>query len=179
MWATQKVCDHNPSVDNLKIKGLHYISVLELQVLAAYLMSFSLCSYLEEEHSTLIIYVNNQVWDNISVTVSARPLFKLLDGNVVFFWFKWLSSWITTGVRPGQTKIVNTVTSWNFFTHSLGKHGWWLYSIQVSKNNGETAKCLTPLHCTWIVTTDGIYQEEDPENRCRFKRDHDEACLSV
>ncbi|CAM4469478.1 unnamed protein product [Lepidochelys kempii] len=42
----------------------------------------------ESEMSSLVIQVNNMSWEDVTVVVSARPLFELLDGNVVFFWFK-------------------------------------------------------------------------------------------
>ncbi|CAM4434826.1 unnamed protein product [Lepidochelys olivacea] len=42
----------------------------------------------ESEMSNLVIQVNNMSWEDVTVVVSARPLFELLDGNVVFFWFK-------------------------------------------------------------------------------------------
>ncbi|CAM2097356.1 unnamed protein product [Caretta caretta] len=42
----------------------------------------------KSEMSSLVIQVNNMSWEDVTVVVSARPLFELLDGNVVFFWFK-------------------------------------------------------------------------------------------
>ncbi|CAM5081536.1 unnamed protein product [Eretmochelys imbricata] len=57
----------------------------------------------KSEMSSLVIQVNNMSWEDVTVVVSARPLFELLDGNVVF-WFKWLWSWIKTEICSGQTK---------------------------------------------------------------------------
>lgn len=129
---------------------------------------FPFCSELESVDFTILVY--NKGWEDVTVTASARPLFKLLDGNVVFFWFKWLwSTLITTKVSPGQTKPVNKVTKCNAVTYKLGSFGWKLYTICVRRKlDGAIATCLTPLNCTWIVEENGIYQANDPMNRCRF-----------
>lgn len=87
--------------------------------------------------------------------------------NVIFFLFKWLASFFPKTVCPGQKKKVNEVTDWNLITYYLGRYSWRLYNIKVVRN-GLEASCATPLDCTWIVEEQGIYQEDDTENRCKF-----------
>ncbi|KAL8202723.1 UNVERIFIED_CONTAM: hypothetical protein K2H54_023445 [Gekko kuhli] len=124
-----------------------------------------------EIDGSLIIQVHNKGWEDVTVSVSARPFFKLFEGNIVFFWAKWLwSSFSTTVVCPGRKKAVSKVTTLNIITHKLGGYRWRLYNISVAKSGGCIAKCTTPLHCTWIVEDRGIIQEDDPENRCEFEK---------
>ncbi|CAI5796756.1 Hypothetical predicted protein [Podarcis lilfordi] len=127
---------------------------------------------LEAKTNDLTILVHNQGYDDVTVAVSARPIYKLLDGNVVFFWLQWLwSSIATTNVGPKAKKKVNTVTSWNMITHQLGSWGWRLYNITVRRKvDGYVATCTTPLDCTWIVEERGIHQEGAAErNYCKFE----------
>ncbi|KAH0628533.1 hypothetical protein JD844_009853 [Phrynosoma platyrhinos] len=124
----------------------------------------------DSETNALVIWVHNISWEDIEVTVSARPFFRLLDGTMIFFWYKWLSSLFGTTVCPGEKKQVNKVTEWNVITYQLGNYGWKLYNITVErKSDRYIAACSTPLHCTWIIDEKGIYQEETPTNRCKFE----------
>uniref|UniRef100_A0ACB8ERL9 Uncharacterized protein n=1 Tax=Sphaerodactylus townsendi TaxID=933632 RepID=A0ACB8ERL9_9SAUR len=126
----------------------------------------------QEINRSFIILVHNRSWKDVTVSVSARPLVKPLEGNMLFFWFQWLrSTFSTTEICQGQKKSVSEVTSRNYFIYQLGSLKWKLYNIRVTrKSDGWIAECSTPLSCTWIVEDKGIFQEDDTENRCEFKQ---------
>nr|XP_042697364.1 uncharacterized protein LOC122172291 [Chrysemys picta bellii]XP_042697365.1 uncharacterized protein LOC122172291 [Chrysemys picta bellii] len=118
--------------------------------------------------SSCVIQVANKSKGSVTVVVSTNPGLRLLGDSLVVTIpaYDLLKSFFTKDelrVSPGETSVVNEVGIRKIFTYGVGLTGAKWYYIKVTREDDEwVALCQTPLHCTWIVDDDKIYQEDKP-----------------
>ncbi|XP_034611331.1 uncharacterized protein LOC117868991 [Trachemys scripta elegans] len=118
--------------------------------------------------SSCVIQVANKSRGSVTVVVSTNPVLGLLGDSlaVTIPAYDSLKSFFTKDeqrVSPGEMSVVNKVGIRKIFTYGVGLTGAKWYYIKVTREDDEwVAVCQTPLHCTWIVDDDKIYQEDKP-----------------
>nr|XP_032654873.1 uncharacterized protein LOC116835820 [Chelonoidis abingdonii]XP_032654874.1 uncharacterized protein LOC116835820 [Chelonoidis abingdonii]XP_032654875.1 uncharacterized protein LOC116835820 [Chelonoidis abingdonii]XP_032654876.1 uncharacterized protein LOC116835820 [Chelonoidis abingdonii] len=118
--------------------------------------------------SSYVIQVANNSKGCVTVVVSINPVLRSLGDSLVVTvpGYELLKSFFTKDERrvsPGETSVVNEVGIRKIFTYGVGLTGAECYYITVTREDDEwVAVCQTPLHCTWIVDDDKIYQEDKP-----------------
>lgn len=125
------------------------------------------------DKSSYIIKVTNKTEEVINVVVQEGLLAQVLSPGGILSYVR--DSYFNSGVAvdPGKTKTVNKVNPKNLSSYkSIGNVAGMVdmstHSIKV-KRDDQMAQCNTPLHCTWIVESHGMWQENKPTEVYKFQ----------
>lgn len=119
-----------------------------------------------------IIKVTNKTEEVINVVVHERLLVQVLTGRIgSYVRDKYFNLGVAVG--PEKTKTIHKVnpknlSSYKSLSNVAGMVNMSTYSIKVKKGK-QIAQCNTPLHCTWIVESHGMWQENKPTEVYKFQ----------
>lgn len=127
------------------------------------------------DKSSYTIKVANQTKEAVTVVVHEGLLPQVLTAGPLGVLSHVRDSYFNTGllVDPGKTKTIQKVNPKNLSSYtSLSKVAGMVkvptYCIKVERDK-QIAQCNTPMHCTWIVGSHGMWQENKPEEVCPFQ----------
>ncbi|CAM5125604.1 unnamed protein product [Natator depressus] len=124
------------------------------------------------DHLTYIIKVTNKTEEVINVVVHERLLAQVLTGGIgSYVRDKYFN--LGVAVDREKTKTIHKVnpknlSSYKSLSNVAGMVNMSTYSIKVKKGK-QIAQCNTPLHCTWIVESHGMWQENKPTEVYKFQ----------
>ncbi|XP_044854892.1 uncharacterized protein LOC123356023 [Mauremys mutica] len=129
------------------------------------------------DKSSYIIKVTNKTKEVIRVVVHEDLLFRVLSNGLLAISSHVSDSYFTSGVTvcPGKTKTIHKVNPKNLSSYKsiadvAGMVDMSTYSIKVfRKRDKQITQCNTPLHCTWIVESHGMWQENKPTEVYKFQ----------
>ncbi|XP_039371244.1 uncharacterized protein LOC120391566 isoform X1 [Mauremys reevesii] len=127
------------------------------------------------DKSSYIIKVTNKTEEVINVVVHEGLLAQVLSPGGILSYVR--DSYFNSGIAvdPGKTKTVNKVNPKNLSSYkSIGNVAGMVdmstYFIKVfRKRDKQIVQCNTPLHCTWIVESHGMWQENKPTEVYKFQ----------
>ncbi|XP_030395898.1 uncharacterized protein LOC115638468 [Gopherus evgoodei] len=134
-------------------------------------------SFVPDDKSSYIIKVTNKTKEVISVVLHKDLLAQVLSNGLRRISSHVRDRYFKSGVTvcPGKTKTIHKVNPRNLsFYKSImnvaGMVNMSIYSIMVIRERDkQIAQCNTPLHCTWIVESHGMWQENKPTEVCKFQ----------